>query len=404
VSMSVGTASAHAATVTIQNGQCSPVPSGTGYCFNPPSQTASPGEQVTWANSSSAPHTVTRCDPANCNGVGGGTGPDGWSGSSTINAGGGTYHNVFTGPGTYVYYCTIHGYAAMHGTITVLAPDTAPTAGFGITPGSPTVGQAVIFDGSASNDSDGDTITSYRWDFGDGATQATSTPTTTHAYSAAGSFTAKLMVVDARGSSSAPVSRTVTVTGAAADTPPTARFSITPASPTVGQAVIFDGSASSDPDGDVITSYRWDFGDGRTSTTTSATVTHSYRRAGAVKVKLVVVDSHAKQSAAATKTVAVSRPPPRLATKLRLGTSRLCANKTRACRHTSTRLTFSLSRADAVSVVIKRGGKLIRRKTLKGRAGSNSLPFSAAGLRPGRYLLILTPLGGKALRTTFTVI
>jgi plastocyanin len=310
VVMGVGTAPARAATLAIQNGQCSPVPSGTEYCFNPPSQTASPGEQVAWTNSSSAPHTVTRCDPAHCNGVGGGTGSDSWSGSSTINAGGSTYHNTFTAPGTYVYYCTIHGYAAMHGTITVLAPDTPPTASFSTAPSSPTVGQAATFDGSASSDSDGDTITSYRWDFGDGATQTTSTPTTTHAYSSAGSFTAKLTVVDSDG----------------------------------------------------------------------------------------------KQSATVTKTVMVGHPLPPVATKLRLGTSSLCAKKTPTCRHTSTRLTFTLSRADKVSLVINRRRELIRRKTLKGRAGKNSLPFSAAGLQPGRYSLILTPLGSKPIRTTFTVV
>jgi plastocyanin len=304
----VGTASARAATVTIQNGPCSPVPSGTEFCFSPPSQTASPGEQVTWTNSSVAPHAIARCDPANCNGVGGGTGSDSWSGSSTINPGT-SYANTFTGPGTYVYYCTIHRYSAMHGTITVLAPDTPPTASFSITPASPTVGQPVTLDGSASRDSDGDTIATYRWDFGDGST----------------------------------------------------------------------------------------------NTSTTSTVAHSYASPGVMTVKLVVVDSHGTQSAAAVKTVTVGRPPPAVATKLRLRTGRLCARKTPTCRHTTTRLTFTLSRADRVSVVIKRRAKLIRRRTLRGKARKNSLPFSVAGLQPGRYKLILTPLGGRAIRATFTV-
>jgi PKD repeat protein len=196
----------------------------------------------------------------------------------------------------------------------------------------------------------------------------------------------------------------VTVTGPPADTPPTASFSVTPSSPTVGQATTFDGSSSSDSDGDTITSYRWDFGDGSMNTTTTPTITHSYASPGAMTVKLVVVDSHGKQSAAAIKTVTVGHPPPAVATKLRLGIGRLCAKKTPTCRHTSTRLTFTLSRAGKVSLVIKRRSKLIRRKTLNGRAGKNSLPFSAAGLRPGRYSLVLTPLGSKAIRTTLTVI
>ncbi|MCB0193063.1 MAG: LysM peptidoglycan-binding domain-containing protein [Anaerolineae bacterium] len=57
-----------------------------------------------------------------------------------------------------------------------------------------------------------------------------------------------------------------------------------------GQAVvIFDGSASSDPDGN-IESYEWDFGDG-TAAETGESVTHGYKETGTFVATLTVTDS-----------------------------------------------------------------------------------------------------------------
>lgn len=66
-----------------------------------------------------------------------------------------------------------------------------------------------FFDGTASSDSDG-TVVSYRWEFGDGSTATTATPTTSHTYGAAGAFTAKLTVTDSSGLA-ASATRSVTV-------------------------------------------------------------------------------------------------------------------------------------------------------------------------------------------------
>ena len=59
------------------------------------------------------------------------------------------------------------------------------------------VGQLVQFSGSAV-DPDGDEIVSIEWDFGDGNT-AVGTLTPTHTYTAAGSYTVTLTVIDDRG-------------------------------------------------------------------------------------------------------------------------------------------------------------------------------------------------------------
>ena len=57
---------------------------------------------------------------------------------------------------------------------------------------------------------------------------------------------------------------------------------------TVGVPITFDGTDSSDPDGDPIVSYEWNFGDG--STGSGATPTHTYSEAGSFLVSLVVND------------------------------------------------------------------------------------------------------------------
>src|SRR5205823_1199961 len=130
----------------------------------------------------------------------------------------------------------------------------------------------VSFDASASSDPDGDPITKYVWSFGDGSTETTSNPTNTHVYGAAGSFAVSLTVQDAQSNSSAAVKHTIKIV---ADKP-TARFTAQRSKPTVGETVKFDGSASSDADGDAITSYQWSFGDGSTLTTSTPSTTHAY--------------------------------------------------------------------------------------------------------------------------------
>ena len=64
----------------------------------------------------------------------------------------------------------------------------------------------------------------------------------------------------------------------------------------VGAAVAFDGSASSDPDGDALT-YAWDFGDGESGE--GIRPTHIYAHPGRYLVTLIVSDGQARSSAVA---------------------------------------------------------------------------------------------------------
>jgi len=98
-------------------------------CFTPAQTTIAAGGTVTFTNASGVDHTVKRCTPAQCEGNDGGTGVDAdfTSGAFDLTTDG-TFDVTLAQPGTYVYYCSLHGYALMHGTITVTAAGPATTA------------------------------------------------------------------------------------------------------------------------------------------------------------------------------------------------------------------------------------------------------------------------------------
>jgi plastocyanin len=109
------------------------------FCYAPASLTVPQAASVTWQNNSTVAHTVSSCTPAACSGVGPGTGSDPAFNSGVIYPGG-TFVLQFHGPGTYNYYCQIHGYTVMHGTVTV-QPAPTPSPG-GLVP----VGPARVLD------------------------------------------------------------------------------------------------------------------------------------------------------------------------------------------------------------------------------------------------------------------
>jgi len=90
------------------------------FCYKPAALTVKKGTKVVWTNATGTIHTVTRCTKAACNGMTGGTGRQTKLASPSIQPHK-SYAFLFTGLGTYRYYCKVHGYGIMHGTITVKA-------------------------------------------------------------------------------------------------------------------------------------------------------------------------------------------------------------------------------------------------------------------------------------------
>ena len=137
----------------------------------------------------------------------------------------------------------------------------------------------VVFTGS--NSSDDQAITSYKWNFEDGATA--STANTFYTFAKVGSYEVELTTTDAEGLSS---TDKVTIR---VDPPnnqaPIARAS---ASLLYGDApltVDFTGSYSSDDNG--VVNYYWDFGNHSSS---APDVTHTFNEPGTYNVKLTVND------------------------------------------------------------------------------------------------------------------
>jgi glucose/arabinose dehydrogenase/PKD repeat protein len=117
-------------------------------------------------------------------------------------------------------------------------------------------GNTVAFSGGASTDGDqGDTVTSWSWDFGDGITEETSGPDVVHQYDVAGPHQVSLSVIDSRGAVSQPATKTVhvgehapqiTITGPSSDS----RFS-------VGQPFTVTATAEDPEEGDLTDKISW---------------------------------------------------------------------------------------------------------------------------------------------------
>jgi PKD repeat protein len=194
-----------------------------------------------------------------------------WSFGDDSTGTGETTSHSYTAAGTYNISLTVtdeSDVSASDSSTAKIGTDNQPPT---VDAGGPyvgTVGVAINFDGSSGSSDPEGNIDTYLWFFGDGG--ATTGPTPSHTYTASGSYSVILMATDNDGETA---SDTTTAEVAMGNQPPMAEAG-PPATGVVGVPVSFDGTGSSDLDGD-IASYDWFFGDGATGTGQTPSYTYS---------------------------------------------------------------------------------------------------------------------------------
>ncbi len=274
-----------------------------------------PGNQPPIANAG-GPYSGTAGQTVAFDGTGS-TDPDGdsltygWDFGDLTSGTGATPAHAYSAAGTFHVTLTVsdgRGGTATAPVDAVIAPappvNHAPIASAG-GPYTGTVNQALTLSAAGSTDQDGDPLT-YTWSFGDSSSPSTTTSqTVTHTYSTASVYTATLTVTDGRGGS-ASASATATITAPPPVNQPPIANAGGPYSGTAGQTVAFDGSGSTDPDGDLLT-YVWDFGD--LTSGTGITPTHVYSAAGTFHVTLTVSDGRGGTASATVDAMIAAAPP-----------------------------------------------------------------------------------------------
>jgi PKD repeat protein len=169
-----------------------------------------------------------------------------------------------------------------------------PAAEFTFSPTDPTIQDKVNMTDSSS-DPDG-TVTSWLWDFGDGATSTVKNPS--HTFTQKGEWQITLTVTDNDGAKTS-ISNTVTVI----NLPPAATFNCT-SNPQTDMEIQFT-ERSIDPENKTL-SWFWDFGDGNTSELQAPT--HKFAAEGDYNVTLTVTDDE-NATDTYTMTIPVTEPP-----------------------------------------------------------------------------------------------
>lgn len=288
-----------------------------------------------------------------------------WSFGDGTTGTGATAMHTYATPGTYAVRLTVVDSDGARSTVSrsVIAADQPPVAVFAPPPGLMTVAQPIALDAGGSSDAEG-AIAAYAWNFGDGSTGTGRT--IAHTYGAPGSYSVTLTVRDSRGQT------TTTTHDLAVHAPPEASFTFSPALPRELATTTFDAGATVNPDpATSLSSYRWSFGDGATSS--DARVTHTYARAGTYIVTLAVADGLGLTDTTTTRVTVAHAVP----------TALITVRATQAVRGQQVRFTGSSSHAADEATV-----------TYTWRFGDGG---SAAGRTPahayahaGRYVVTLT--------------
>lgn len=212
--------------------------------------------------------------------------------------------HAFLADGNFSVSLTVKGPGGQHSTSVAVnvGGGCNATAAITVATTNPQPGAPVVLNGAASKGCNGASISSYAWDFGDGATEAgdASRSSVTHTWAAQGVYTVTLLVKDSNGAEGR-ATRSLGV-GAAVGNP-----SVTcpaTAAATVGAPASFSASGT-DPGGKALT-YGWTFSDGGSAS--GASVQHTFSQAGSFTAQVVATASDGRSSEPCTVSVTVTPP------------------------------------------------------------------------------------------------
>lgn len=151
-------------------------------------------------------------------------------------------------------------------------------------------GEKYEFDASNSQFRD-DRIVKYVWNFDDGSGNVESR-STSHIFEEAGTYEIQLGVYDSDGNSHL---TTLEITVVDSGSKPSAKITANTLGGPIPLEIDFDGSASSDPDDDII-EYAWDFDGDDKIDETGQFASYTYDEIGDYEVTLIVTDSAGNES------------------------------------------------------------------------------------------------------------
>lgn len=187
--------------------------------------------------------------------------------------------------------------------IVTTAPPNPPVAKITASATAVALDTPVTYDAAGSHALVGSNLT-YLWNFGDGATA--SGPRVVHTFTQTGSGIVALIVTDGRGTRSLATSDILIV-------PELPRARLTASYTTIlpGADVTFDASHSTpptNPSGDTLTTFNWNFGDGDSVSGPPPIVTHTFQSPGRYTVTVQAIDQQGAPGTASVVVNVVSQP------------------------------------------------------------------------------------------------
>lgn len=212
-------------------------------------------------------------------------------------------------PGSYTVKLTVTDLLGCKSTYALPVTVYGPTANF-----VPLAAEACLKDNTVtfqeSSTTDGrHPVVRRIWDFGDMTLDSTLAAPYQHRYTASGTYTVGLTVVDEFGCRDSK-----TIPAAVLIAQPQAVFGVKDSVSCTGKNISFSNTSTGiDP------TYAWSFGDG--NTTTTATPVHAYSKTGSYTIKLVVTDKYGcKDSLTKNDLVTISYPNAKMTVSDTLGT------------------------------------------------------------------------------------